>query len=84
MAKFYRTMVVNGETWRYRIGKNYCNICAPNGKSFSVDLSRLTGRDWDTLERGQYKRTQDGMVYPSHIRDYIDSLKNSACNSMVE
>ena len=69
-----RKINVDGAVWEYRIGKGAAVLVAPDGKKAVVGLDKLTGRSWDTLERGQWKRTSDGMVTPKDVAAYIRAL----------
>jgi len=61
------------QVWEYRIGKGAVVIQPPDGrKKIVVDLSTLTGRSWNVLERGQHKMTSDGMVTPGDVKKYIE------------
>ncbi len=62
---------VDGVTWRYQLGRGNAVIVLPDGKKVIVGYARLTDRSPDTIERGQYKGTSDGMVTPEHVRRYI-------------
>jgi hypothetical protein len=65
-----RTLTIGRQAYRYRIGRGSAVIEGPGWKDV-VPLTTLTGRSPDTLERGRWKRTRDGMVTPVHVRDYI-------------
>jgi hypothetical protein len=71
----YRKMTVDGENWEFKIGRSNVHMRAPDGKGHVVNFSQLTGRSWDTLERGQHKRTTDGMVKPGHVRGWIQKIR---------
>lgn len=60
--------------WEYKIFPT-CTIViwAPDGRKHVADTPKLTGRTWDTLERGKRKITRDGMIEPHEVRDYIIS-----------
>jgi hypothetical protein len=66
-----RTVVTRLGTFRYRFGVTSVVIVIGDKKRV-IDYSTLTGRSWDTLERGQHKRTSDGMVTPDDVREYIE------------
>jgi len=67
-----RKVQVGGETWEFTTGKGNAVIKNPRtGKKTIVNYLKLTGRDWNTIERGQWKRTSDGMVTPGHVKAYI-------------
>lgn len=61
-----RKIVVDGIEHTYRIGRSNAVV---DGKI--VRLDKLTGRDWATIERGQRKRTTDGMVTPADVERWI-------------
>lgn len=66
-----RRVDVDGEVWTYVFGRGNAKLHSPEGKPYVVDYSVLTRRDPSTIERGQWKRTSDGMVKPGHVRGYI-------------
>lgn len=66
-----RLVQVGMETWSFRIGRELAVIVSPGGYKSRVSLSTITGRPGDMLERGQWKGTSDGMVTPTHVREYI-------------
>lgn len=67
-----RRVLIGEEAWGYHIGRGSAVIQSPKtGKKTIVYLTRLTGRDVNTFERGQYKGTSDGMVTPAHVRNFI-------------
>jgi hypothetical protein len=35
-------------------------------------LAEVTGRSWNVLERGQWKKTSDGALTPGVLRQFID------------
>lgn len=73
-----RKVHVGGQVWEFRTGKGAAVIKNPRtGKSTIVNYAKLTGRTWDTLERGQWKRTSDGMVTPAHVKAYIEKHLSS-------
>ncbi len=67
----WRKMVIDEATWEYMFGTGNAVIKSPTGIKTVVNYSVLTGRSWDILERGQHKKTSDGMVKPKHIKAYI-------------
>jgi len=71
----WRVMEAGGIEWSYKFGHQ--NVVIKNtstGKKHIIDYSTLTGRDWNTIDRGEYKGTTDGMMTPGHVLNYI--LKN--------
>ena len=67
----WRKLAIGEAVWEYQLGKGNAVIKSPDNKKTVVAYTKLTGRSWDILERGQYKKTSDGMVTPKHIKDYI-------------
>ena len=67
----WRTMQVSGKKWRYRFGLGNAVIRGTDGKSTVVGYEDLTGRSSAVIERGQWKKTTDGMVKPGHVRGWI-------------
>ncbi len=63
----WRTIEVGGRSWRYRFGRGNVVIRSADGKSTVVRYEDLTGRSNDVIERGQWKKTIDGMVKPGHV-----------------
>ena len=47
------------------------SIRNPERKRFAVSMSDLTGRDWNTIERGYWKQTRDAHVTPRVVKEYI-------------
>lgn len=74
-----RKVHVSGETWEFQTGKGCAVIRNPRtGKKTIVNYVKLTGRDWNTIERGQWKRTSDGMVTPADVKAYIEKHLSEA------
>jgi hypothetical protein len=74
-----RTLILqNGEKWIYRIGQQVTVIISPDGHRHNVDNSTIKGVTPATFARGQHKQTSDGMLYPSDIQRWIESLDKSA------
>lgn len=67
-------LVLPSGTWRYRVGHRFVVLYSPVGTKHVVDISTITGRSWDTIERGRWKRTMDGAVLPSDIRKCVLAL----------
>lgn len=67
----WRKIHIDEEVWEYQLGKGNAVIKSSDNKKTVVDYSKLTGRSWGIIERGQRKKTSDGMVTPKHIKEYI-------------
>ena len=51
-----RTIVVDGRTWKYKIGRQ--NVVARSFDSKEkrvIDFCKLTGTSWSDIERGQWR-----------------------------
>jgi hypothetical protein len=66
-----RKIHLDEQIYQYRVGKGYVVITFPNGHREVVSDSTITGRTPDTLERGRWKKTTDGMVLPSHVKAWL-------------
>lgn len=73
----WRKIHINNEVFLYKIGKGYVSIKLNNGKTIYPNLVEVTSKSWDVLERGQWKKTSDGYVLPSHIKDYLIKRVNN-------
>lgn len=69
--KGQRTMEINGKNWKFIIGSSNVVIWSPTGVKIVTNHSKVTDRTWDTLERGRWKKTSNGMVCPCHVRHWI-------------
>jgi hypothetical protein len=67
----YRKIVIVGETWQYFVGESNIVFIKPDGKKFSEKVWTVAGVDANIFGRGQWKRTDDGMLRPAKIRRYI-------------
>lgn len=75
--KGLRKIVVPGpEHWTYKVFLSCTLLFDPKGKKYVVPTTHMTGRDWNTLERGQWKKTDDGWVTPRHIAEFIQQLRS--------
>lgn len=43
-------------------------------KKVVANHAEVTGRSWDIIERGQWKKTTDGMVKPSDCKAFLEKL----------
>jgi hypothetical protein len=66
-----RTFTVDGRKWTCEFGRGNVSIRAEDGHRVVVDYHKLTGRSWDVIERGQWKKTSDGMITPACVKRYI-------------
>lgn len=66
-----RPIDVDGSDWWFKVGKRSVEIWDPNGTKHVATVAAITNRTPDLIDRGRYKGTEDGMVKPGHVRDYI-------------
>jgi hypothetical protein len=66
-----RTLVVDGKAYQYRIGHHSMVLVHPDGKKEIVRLAVIANRTPDTIDRGRWKKTSDGMITPKHVEGYI-------------
>lgn len=68
----YRKIVVDEKEYKYKVGRGSTNIRdLETWKSISVSNHILKGITPNTFERGQHKKTSDGMVLPSEVSKWI-------------
>ncbi len=70
-----RKIHLDEQIYLYRIGRGYVVIEFPDGHREVISDSTITGRTPDTLERGRWKKTPDGMVLPSHVKAWLVQRK---------
>lgn len=69
-----RQITVYGEQYFYSVGKDYLVLLMPHdGTKRIIGLDEITHRSPDTIERGRWKKTSDGMVTPRDVVNYIKS-----------
>ncbi len=72
-----RRLVLGAETFYYQVTQGHVTLfLASKGPSIAWDkwvLSpvEVTGRSWNVLERGQWKKTSDGMITPADLRRFL-------------
>jgi len=73
MIMKFRKIVVDNVTWYWFAGKSSAVIKfpEPSGKKQIVSYAQLTGRSWETLEKGLHKKNEDGMITPGDVSKYI-------------
>jgi len=63
---------IDEQVYEYMLGKQNAVIKIGDKKKI-VDYQMLTGISWNVFERGQWKKTRDGMVTPKHVINYIQN-----------
>ena len=68
-----RKITVNGHMYKYKVGKTYTKF----DTGVAVANWELAGLDYpDTFDRGQWKRTSDGMVTPKMVANFLLRLSS--------
>lgn len=73
MKTLGRKIVVQGQEWHWNVRRGVTMI-NPSGKSYHVDPEQIIQCTPDVYERGQWKRTTDGMVTPDRVAAFISDL----------
>ena len=69
-----RKLVIGRKVWEFQVGSSYTLIKPPgHTKKIKVSNSMVKGINWGAFERGQYKKTTDGMVTPGEVSAYIEN-----------
>ena len=67
---YWRTISVNDEIWKFHIGRTKIFLLSPNNVKYIRTQSQITGMNWDSLERGYWKKWFKG-IGPKMIQEYI-------------
>jgi hypothetical protein len=70
-SRSWRTVEVDGATYRWRYGRGTVEVRRDRQVVLRVPSYVLRGTTPDLFERGQHKRTSDGMVTPAMVRAAI-------------
>lgn len=68
--KGFRKIIINQQAWQYKVGKCYLVIYSPQEEKHVVSVLAVA----PYFERGQWKKTEDGMVKPSAVSKYIQEV----------
>jgi len=66
-----RTVHIDGERWRYKVGRTCVVIKTPNNKRLNVSIVQVLGISWDAIERARWKHTNYANVTPSIVKRWI-------------
>ena len=71
-----RKIVVNGVEWKYTVSdKGTVLAYSKTGQRACVHGCFINGtNDPNILDRGQYKKTRDGMITPKHIAEWLKKV----------
>lgn len=70
--KGWRKITVRGVTFTWRYGRHFVVVRREGAVFAKADLQSLTGRSWDTLERGLRKGTDDCAITPGGVARLIE------------
>ncbi len=65
----WRSIEVDGTTWRYRVGRQHVKFRGP--RTFFKSIAEVKGVGPGDVDRGKWKKTSDGMLRPSEIANYL-------------
>lgn len=68
-GKGWKRLHIEGEEWYWRYGRTYCTIVSPTENKWRVDLTKITGRDWNCFQRDQEKGNFS--LTPHEVKQYI-------------
>lgn len=71
-SRSWRKVIVGGDEFRWRYGRGTIEVRRDRNVFLRVADYTLRGTTPDVFERGQYKRTRDGMVTPAMVRKAIE------------
>lgn len=63
----WRSITVGERRYAYRVGRQTTEVRLDGAVKFRVDNHVLVGVTPDVFDRGQWKRTSDGMITPSMV-----------------
>lgn len=69
--KSKRKIVVDGLEYGWIYGGSGIVVWDADGKKHHGHVEAVTGCDWNAIERGQWKKTSDGMVTPYDVANWI-------------
>ncbi len=67
----WRKLHIDGDKWTYKVGNSWVVIRGPNGERFQPSCCTIKGGSPHDYERGQWKRTSDGMILPSEVKAFV-------------
>lgn len=68
-----RTLHIEGVEYKYTI-KGHGVQYFLDDKKVVASFPAVTGRSWNIIERGQHKKTSDGMITPKHCKAFLEDL----------
>lgn len=65
-----RQVHIDGKEWRWEYVGSTVKILSPEEKYWCIKITDFTGMDYDTIERGEYKKWFH--MTPSFVKEYIE------------
>ena len=73
-----RNIVVGGISWEYTVGSGDIVAYSENGERKCEGIHVLKGTDPDSVDRGRWKKTTDGMLRPREVARWLGAEHASA------
>lgn len=74
----YRKFIFEDKEYTYVVGSGSIKIISPSQTPYRVSLLTFKGfSNWEVFDKGQWKGTQDGMITPREIRNFLDKVVKS-------
>lgn len=67
----YRKLDIDGNEWRFKVGRSFLDIRSPDGRSFKPTVAKVKGVEPEAIERGRRWGTSYGMITPSDVVNWI-------------
>jgi len=73
-----RRLVLGAETFYYAVSRGSVTLLLASSRQgiaydkWVLTLAEVTGRSWNVLERGQWKKTSDGALTPGDLRRFLE------------
>jgi hypothetical protein len=68
-----RVLTVAGRQWKVIIGSSGVKAYCEDGRHVTSTPWEIKGCTPDTFDRGQWKRTSDGAIFPSEIAEWLQN-----------
>ena len=69
-SKGVRRLHIDGVEYLYKI-TGFIVLFYLEGRKVVTDISAVSRKSWDLIERGQWKMTSDGHVTPAHCKEFL-------------
>ena len=71
----WRNLTVGGKAWRYCVGKGGGIVARHGEERRFIQAWDIKGMTPDNYDKGQWKKTNDGMVLPSEVAAWLESTQ---------